>query len=515
MDSQTQLGLELLAAALVLGLLGNTMLYAAPWGLGATLWTLALAATAFGLTRRWHASALGTARWFLLPLAGLALLYVSRDAALLKLADGVAVAAAMAFGVQRRQAAARLPETAEPPGLFTASAGALVRWPRFLVRGIEWRALAAEGRGQRAAAVTRGLLLAAPVLLVFGVLLAASDALFEQLVVGVLDVNAAAWPGDLLRTAVLAWVVGGFLLGLLVVHRREQEVEAAEDAAAAGRLSLGVVEVGVVLGLLNALLAAFVLTQLAYFFGGHRLVLDTADLTVADYARRGFFELVLVAALALPLMLGLRRLLRVGAARDVRIFDALAGLQVALLVLILASAAQRMWLYQDIFGLTELRLYVSAFLGWLAVVLVWFGATVLRDQAARFVPGVVLAGFVLVAGLHAANPEAVIVRVNAARAAEGKPFDPDYLIARSADAVPALLRVLPTLPAEHRAEVAFGLLDRWHDPAARDWRTWNRARRTAHRAVHAEASRLHRILADADDYRPGQVWESATHPPRR
>ena len=513
MDSQTHLGLELLAAALVLGLLGNTMLYAAPWGLGAALWTLALAATAYGLTRRWHASTLGTACWLLLPLVGLALLYVSRDAALLKLADGVAVAAAMAFGVQRRQAAARLPETSEPPGLLTTSAGALVRWPRFLVRGIEWRTVAAEGRGQRAAAVTRGLLLAAPVLLVFGVLLAASDALFEQLVAGLLDVELARWPGHVLRTVLLAWVVGGFLLGLLVVHRRGAgETEEAEEP---GRLALGVVEVGVVLGLLNALLAVFVLTQLAYFFGGHRLVLETADLTVADYARRGFFELVLVAALALPLMLGLRRLLRVRAGRDVRIFNGLAGLQVGLLVLVLASAAQRMWLYQDLFGLTELRLYASAFLGWLAVVLVWFGASVLQDQAARFVPGVVAAGFVLVVGLHAVNPEAVIVRVNAARAAEGQPFDPTYLLARSADAVPALLHVLPTLPADHRAEVAFGLLDRWHDPTAEDWRTWNRARRTARRAVHAEAGRLHGILADAEDFRPGQVWESAAHSPSR
>ena len=40
------------------------------------------------------------------------------------------------------------------------------------------------------------------------------------------------------------------------------------------------------------------LVQLSYLFGGYHTVLDTAGLTLAQYARSGFFELVMVASLA-------------------------------------------------------------------------------------------------------------------------------------------------------------------------------------------------------------------------
>ena len=60
---------------------------------------------------------------------------------------------------------------------------------------------------------------------------------------------------------------------------------------------LGIVELGIVLGLLDVLFLAFVLVQFRYLFGGAELVQVSATLTYAEYARRGFFELVAVAAL--------------------------------------------------------------------------------------------------------------------------------------------------------------------------------------------------------------------------
>ena len=45
------------------------------------------------------------------------------------------------------------------------------------------------------------------------------------------------------------------------------------------------------------------LVQFRYLFGGAALVQVSETLTYAEYARRGFFELVAVAALLLPIML--------------------------------------------------------------------------------------------------------------------------------------------------------------------------------------------------------------------
>jgi hypothetical protein len=63
-------------------------------------------------------------------------------------------------------------------------------------------------------------------------------------------------------------------------------------------LTLGAIEMTIVLGLMNLLFLSFVIVQIPYLFGGMELVQTTPDFKLAEYARRGFGELVLVAALA-------------------------------------------------------------------------------------------------------------------------------------------------------------------------------------------------------------------------
>jgi hypothetical protein len=492
MDSQTRLGLELFAAALVLGVLGDAMLRATPWGLNASLWIGCLAVTGYGLAFRWRTALVPVERWMLVPVCAFALLYLGRDAGLLKLANTLAVLAACGLGMQRAQWALNHhqdPALTDPPGLLLTGAKALFRLPRFLHRDIDWQVVHTEKRGEQARAALRGVLLATPVLGVFGVLLVSADAVFESIMVGVFDVNLALVPGHVLLTFALTWGVGGFLYGVLA--RMDVSVENQSEGAEKRQWPvLGIVEVTLVLGLVSLLFAAFVLVQIPYFFGGHSTVLDTAGLTMAQYARRGFFELVTVASLALPLLLILRRVLVVRAVRDLRLFHTLAGVQVGLLFLMLGSAAQRMWLYQQIYGLSTLRLYVSAILLWLTLVLGWLLVTVLRDHAERFVPGAVAAGFLIVAGLHLLNPDALIVHTNLARATEEMPFDTYYASRLSADAVPALLDGLDTLPLAQQQELAAHLLLQWAPEKPRDWRTWSRSRAVARQAIATEAPRL-------------------------
>ncbi len=59
----------------------------------------------------------------------------------------------------------------------------------------------------------------------------------------------------------------------------------------------------IILGLVDLLFLSFVIVQVPYLFGGMDLVQSTPDFKLADYARRGFGELVAVAALVLPMLL--------------------------------------------------------------------------------------------------------------------------------------------------------------------------------------------------------------------
>jgi len=249
-------------------------------------------------------------------------------------------------------------------------------------------------------------------------------------------------------------------------------------------LSLGLIEVSMVLGALNVLFLAFVMVQFRYFFGGATMVEATLGLTYAEYARRGFFELVGVTALALPLLLGLHALLprhRDGAA--VRgAYRWLAGALLVLLAVVVLSAVRRMHLYQLQYGLTELRLYTTAFMLWIVAMLGFFAATVLRERPRGCAFGTLASGWGLVAALDVANPDALIVRTNVARLRQGRGLDARYLQQLSADAAPTLRAALPTLglPEQCVATVTLrhGLGTR-APSADGDWRTWNAGRERA------------------------------------
>lgn len=167
-----------------------------------------------------------------------------------------------------------------------------------------------------------------------------------------------------------------------------------------------------------------------------------------------------------------------------------------LLFAVMASALQRMNLYVSAYGLTELRLYATAFMIWLAVVFLWFAATVLRDRRRRFAFGVLVAGWIAAAGLFVVNPDAIIVRVNAERAEAGYEFDSEYALMLSADAVPALIDALPDLRARDRCIVVEHLLQRRGRLESGDWRAFSLSRWRAERAVESRAEELRQLQCE-------------------
>jgi hypothetical protein len=344
----------------------------------------------------------------------------------------------------------------------------------------EWKK-SFSGGSRSGAAVLRGAALSLLPLLVFGSLFVAADAVFQNLLHRILYF-------DFTHIVVIAFItvcVGGYLRGFLM----GKDLTLGKEKILPP-ISLGAIETGVMLGLLDLLFLAFVAVQVRYFFGGSALVQTTTGLTYAEYARSGFFELVTVSTLVLPLLLFSHWLLRPDDAKAQRLFRALAGVQVILLFVIMASAFQRMRLYQAEYGLSQQRLYPTAFMGWLAVVFVWFALTVLRGRRENFAFGAMVAGFLLIAVLHALNPDALIARTNLARARAGRAFDARYAANLSADAVPELVTGLAVLNPQDRCTLAGRLLERWSPPSNPDWRSWSLSRSRAWQAWRENASAL-------------------------
>ena len=485
MTERTKLGLGILGAALLLGIAGDGLLRALPWGLNVFLWMSGLV-VALVFLGRWRREVLrGTGAWLLAPVILFSAAFVWHDSTTLKLLNLLAILIALALLVLGAQGGRLWPAGIMEyvgGGLLTAANVAL--GPLLvLFNWIQWKEIANRQSLRRTAEVGGGLLIAFPLLILFAGLFAAADAVFRGFLQNLFHLISWNIFTHLFLVGFFAWVVAGFLRGCLIGSER--------SLAAGHQVSfpkLGIVEIGIALGSLDLLFFLFVLVQVRYLFGGAPLVGVTPGLTYAEYARSGFFELVAVATIALPLLLLTHWLLRQEDPAHARLFAALAGIQILLLFVIMASAFKRMRLYQGEYGLTEARLYPTAFMGWLAVVFVWFALTVLGGHRERFAYGALIAGFLLIATLHLVNPDRLIARTNTARARAGRRFDVRYTSSLSADAAPVLLDAVPALSPHDRCAVADVLLREWA-PQDRldwpDWRTWSWSRRSALQAVSA------------------------------
>lgn len=553
MRDGTRLGLLALAAAALLGLLGDLLLRALPWGLNAPLWLLAALIVAGLLTWQARLPLLGGSRWLAIPALLFAAGIAWRDSQALLVVNLLAVLLTLSLAAHRAPGGwprlGGLPQYlgALVSAAFHAAGGGLV----LAFYDIRWSEVPRTGWSATVLAILRGLLIAIPLLLLFGALLMAADAVFSGLIRNALAIDIKDLFSHVFWLLVWAWLTAGFLRQLLFctiaidgVGGTARAVAASIDAVTptvtdslqgksgemlgdlpagetdpasaasaspepadtaahtapsteptaaklprparpGGRVGwLGIVELGVVLGLLDVLFLAFVIVQFRYLFGGADLVQVSPTLTYAEYARRGFFELVWVAALLLSIMLLLDWLAKLDSPRQTSVYRALSGLLVALLFVVIVSALQRMRLYTQEYGLTELRLYTTAFMFWISAGAVWYLATVLRDHRERFLFGAMMAGLVVAFSLDALNPDDLIVRTNAARSDAPARFDAAYTLALSSDATPALIEALSSMPESQRTMSARRLLQRWESAQAEDWRSWNWGRYRAFQASY-------------------------------
>ena len=472
-------GWAIFAAALALGLAGDLLLRALPWGVNVTIWLLALCATTLMLPRI-EAFSLPRARGgaWLWAAIGFSLMLMWRSSPVLQTLNLIAVFLCLGMVAFRTSGGGlRLASITEyAANIAIAVAHALLGGIALLGFHLDWRAISAGERSARLAALGRGLALAAIPAVVFGALFASADIFFRDVLRDLLVISLDDLFEHVLLWAVVAWVAGSYLWGALLIER-----EAAPEAPRVTWLRFEFIETAVVFGLINGLFLLFVGVQFRYLFGGANRVESSSTLTYAEYARRGFFELVAVAALVVPFLLITHWLLPRAQARLHRFYGAVAGLLIALVFVVMASALQRMRLYQENFGLTELRMYTTAFMFWLVAVFAWLAFTVLRGQRERFTFGVFAAGLVVVLGLNAINPDGFIVTRNAAIAGDDRPFDSQYALDLSADSVPALVANFDDVPAAERCHVASELDRRWGSDG--DWRSWSWGRWRAHEAV--------------------------------
>jgi len=348
-------------------------------------------------------------------------------------------------------------------------------------------------RNSRFLPIVRGIVIALPVIAIFASLLSSADPIFADRFKKFIDLfNIDNLPEYIFRLVYIlffAYAIAGTFLH--AAQKSNDQVEEKQRFAP----FLGFTESAIVLGSVVILFVAFVAIQFQYFFGGQTNI-HIDGYTFAEYARKGFGELVAVAFFSLLLLLGLGAITRRDTESQRRTFSGLGVGLVGLVLVMLVSAFQRLVLYETAYGFSRLRTYTHVFMIWLALLLITVVVLEImrRERAAGL--AMILAALGFVVSLTLLNVDAFIVKQNVQRELRGDTdksltqggrveLDAQYFLDLSDDAVPALANAFQnkSLPVAVREKVGAALFCKRYDRDLNEseiaWQSFHFSRFTA------------------------------------
>lgn len=332
-------------------------------------------------------------------------------------------------------------------------------------RGIRETARNCGKAGKTGGAVALGLLIAVPVVVILVVLLMSADAAFE----GLLDLLPEFRWDELLATVLLGAALGYVLYTrTAALHHLPQS-----NTPVKARKGLHALTVNTVLIAASLVYAVYLVSQLAYFVGGFAGILPE-EYTLAEYARRGFFEMGWLCAINLLVIACCIAL--VSARGKVPGLTRMLCLFLGLVTLFLvATASAKMLLYIGSYGLTRLRVLTEVFMIWLGLTTVFVCVWLFRPKAGYMKQSVLLA-LTLCAALLWLDVDAQVARYNVRAYQSGKleTVDMTHLGGLSASAVPYIAELTADSDSSV-AQRAVGILESkaaWFDEDT-DLRGWN------------------------------------------
>lgn len=232
-----------------------------------------------------------------------------------------------------------------------------------------------------------GMVMALPVLVIVIPLLMLSDAAFMGLVNKIL--------GESFFTAfkvLIGLIISAFVISYCFTLKK-RELPKVKD------VELGLIDSTIVVSFLSVLgfcYLGYLFSQLAYFFSAFRGILpENYEFTVSNYARRGFFEMCIIAVINFAIIFAVLVFSRKDK-KKICITARLLCLFIGIVTLVIISTAiSKMLLYIGSFGMTELRIYTSMFMIFLGLVFISLILRVFFTKVRVLKVAIVTAAFVL------------------------------------------------------------------------------------------------------------------------
>ena len=283
-----------------------------------------------------------------------------------------------------------------------------------------------------------GLVISAPVLVAVIALLAEADTVFQNFIADLLKPLESIGSIPFAEHVAVIGIITILLFGYLTVVLTAK-VEGVSAPAERYTWSWDAIIVTTVLVMVNAVYILFCVIQFTYLFSGEATIRSIPDFTYAEYARRGFSELIVVTVINLSILLIGLRFKKDDKKLD-RLVLALQCLLVLCTAIILYSAHLRLKLYEEAYGYTYARIFAHMFIGFLFILFMLTLYKLWRKEL-PLIKAFAVTALLTYTTLNYINVDAIITRKNIDRYLTTGQVDLDYLQELSYDAVPELTRL--------------------------------------------------------------------------
>jgi len=287
--------------------------------------------------------------------------------------------------------------------------------------------------------ILAGVVISIPILIIVILLLSSADIVFKNLFINIPFEKIIKHAAVKHTLIILTVSIYSFSFIFSIFKTREQNKNNMYGRIK-WKLFLDSIVLLTILSLLNVVYITFTVIQFAYLFGGNSFMLPSS-FTYAEYARRGFFELIVVAIINFGILLFSITFVKKESRKANAVINAFLSAIAVFTFVLLASAFYRMVLYEMAYGYTYLRIFVQAFMILLFVIFI-INLAYIWYRRLPIIKSYILCSLILYIILNFANVDVIIARNNISRYYSTGEIDVGYLTRLSYDAIPEMTRLL-------------------------------------------------------------------------
>ncbi|HEX2945326.1 MAG TPA: DUF4173 domain-containing protein [Clostridia bacterium] len=333
-----------------------------------------------------------------------------------------------------------------------------------------------KGANSTGLKVLTGLAISVPLLVILLTLLSSADMVFGKLVDTLPNLFENINLGDIIGKTIAALVI--FFLSFSYLWSLGHSDRISDNAlngivpkTPEQRRRWDPVTVITVTITVDILYVIFVVIQFAYLFGSFGL---PDGFTYAEYARSGFFELILVSLLNIALLALTLTYTKLGSPAANIAFKVLNSIMIGCTVIMLLSAHYRMSLYEEAYGFTFMRIMTHAFMVLLLVLFVITLARVWYDRLPLLKP-YIIAALIAFTAVNYINVDEMIAKNNIKRYYTTGEIDMYYFHSLSCSVVDDLMKLAKDKNSEV-SDRAVEMLGQRKDAVSRlnkNWQSFN------------------------------------------